>query len=91
MSVRLPEGAHAGDGGEERLRLQFIAPKDGCLGGFTAGYQRFFPEFTGQVFVDESSGHVLKSEEKTVGMPLGFDFRYVPYALRRNFMKNDPG
>jgi hypothetical protein len=56
---------------------KFIAPKDGCLGGFTAGYQRFFPEFTGQVFVDESSGHMLKSEEKTVGMPLGFDFRYV--------------
>jgi hypothetical protein len=57
---------------------KFTAPKDGCLGGFTAGYQRFFPEFTGQVFVDESSGHVLKSEEKTVGMPLGFDFRYDP-------------
>jgi hypothetical protein len=60
--------------GRQLLEYRFSSPVDGCFPFFYFTYQRFNPARTGNVFIDDADGNVIRVDDQTHGFPEDFEF-----------------
>ena len=60
--------------GRQVLEYRFSSQADGCFGPFYFEYQRYNPERTGNAFIDEAGGNVIRLDEEARGFPADFPF-----------------
>jgi len=51
---------------------EFGSPPDNCFKGSTTGFMRFFAARTGKVWIEESTGNVMRLEEFCADFPARF-------------------
>jgi len=60
--------------GQPVLDYQFSSPQDGCFAYFTENGRTSNPPRSGDVFIDQASGNVMRLEEDAEGFPPGSRF-----------------
>lgn len=60
--------------GKQTWVYKFTSPPDGCFAEFFARGSHDNPPRTGQVFIDDSTGRVVRFNEDAEGFPAGFAF-----------------
>lgn len=60
--------------GWQLLEYRFSSPPDGCFVPFYFEYQRYNPARTGNAFIDEAGGNVIRLDEEARGFPADFPF-----------------
>jgi len=61
-------------GGRQLLEYRFSSPVDGCFPFLYFAYQRYNPDRTGHVFVEDPGGSVLQVDDEAGGFPADFEF-----------------
>lgn len=73
--------------GQQLLEYQFHSPVDGCFGPFYFEYQRYNPERTGHVFINDPAGNVIRLDEKAGGFPADFEFAQREEQVSWDYVK----
>lgn len=60
--------------GKRVLKYRFHSPVDGCFSPFYLEYQRYNPERTGHVFIEDPTGSLLQLDEEANGFPAEIEF-----------------